>query len=53
MAGMVRVAVQKQTAQLVSQLQQQLLAEIPATVAEVLQHNLVHIMRQIKQEQSR
>ena len=53
MAGMVRVAVQKQTAQLVSQLQQQLLAEIPATVAEVLQHNLAHIMRQIKQEQSR
>lgn len=52
MAGMVRVSVQKQTAQLVSQLQQQLLAEIPATVAEVLQHNLVHIMRQIKQEQS-
>ena len=51
MAGMVRVTVQKQTAQLVSQFQQQLLAEIPATVDEILQHNLAAIMQQIKQEQ--
>lgn len=51
MAGMVRMAVQKQTVQLVSRLQQQLLAEIPATVDDVLQHNLSRIMRQIKQEQ--
>ncbi len=50
MAGMVRVAVQKQTAHLISQLQQQLLAEIPTTVAEVLEHNLQRALEQVKRE---
>lgn len=52
MAGMVRLAVQKQTAQLVTQLQQQLLAEIPAVVDEVLQHNMDTVMCQIKAQQT-
>lgn len=48
LSGLVRVAVQKQTAQLVSQLQQQMLAEVPDLVDEVLQHNLQQVMQQVK-----
>lgn len=51
MSGMVRMAIQKQTAHLVSGIQQQLLDEIPETVDEVLRHHLHRAMQHIKKSQ--
>lgn len=51
LSGMVRVAVQKHTAGLVSTLQRELLAEVPAAVEDVLQHNLAQVMNNFKKKQ--
>lgn len=51
LAGMVRVAVQKHTAGLVTTLQRELLAEVPSAVDDVLQHNLIQVMNNIKRNQ--
>jgi hypothetical protein len=51
LAGMVRVAVQKHTAGLVTTLQRELLAEVPAAVEDVLQHNLEKVMNNFKKRQ--
>ncbi|NUE67119.1 hypothetical protein [Snodgrassella sp. ESL0253] len=51
LSGMVRVAVQKHTAGLVSTLQRELLAEVPAAVEDVLQHNLAQVMSNFKKKQ--
>ena len=48
LAGMVRVAVQRHTAGLVTTLQRELLAEVPSAVDDVLKHNLVLVMNKIK-----
>lgn len=51
LAGMVRVAVQRHTAGLVTTLQRELLAEVPTAVEEVLKHNLTQVMNKIKKNQ--
>lgn len=51
LAGMVRVAVQRHTAGLVTALQRELLAEVPAAVDDVLKHNLGKVMNGIKKNQ--
>lgn len=48
LAGMVRVAVQKHTAGLVTTLQRELLAEVPSAVDDVLKHNLTLVMNKVK-----
>ena len=51
LAGMVRVAVQKHTAGLVTTLQRELMAEVPGAVEDVLQHNLTQVMNNFKKKQ--
>ncbi|WP_144366045.1 hypothetical protein [Snodgrassella communis] len=48
LSGMVRVAVQKHTAGLVSTLQRELLAEVPVAVEDILKHNLAQVMNNFK-----
>lgn len=51
LSGMVRVAVQKHTAGLVSTLQRELLAEVPVAVEDILKHNLAQVMNNFKKRQ--
>ncbi|MDO4640235.1 MAG: hypothetical protein Q4A84_00815 [Neisseria sp.] len=47
-SGMIRTAVQKQTAVLTYQIQETLAKEAPGLVKEVLEHNLVSVMKDIR-----
>lgn len=51
LSGMVRVAVQKHTAGLVTTLQRELLAEVPSAVDDVLKYNLAQVMNNFKKRQ--
>lgn len=51
LSGMVRVAVQKHTAGLVTTLQRELLAEVPSAVDDVLKYNLTQVMNNFKKRQ--
>lgn len=50
-AGMVKTAVQKQTAVMLQQLQQSFLDEVPQLVDDILRHNLGRALNAVKREQ--
>lgn len=47
-AGMVRIAIQKQTAQITANLQHQILEELPNIIGETLEHNIAEIIKHSK-----
>lgn len=50
-AGMVKTAVQKQTAVMLQQLQQSFLDEVPQLVDDILRHNLARALNAVKRKQ--
>ncbi|MDO4694910.1 MAG: hypothetical protein Q4A62_09915 [Eikenella sp.] len=50
-AGMVKTAVQKQTAVMLQQMQQSFLDEVPQLVDDILRHNLSRALNAVKREQ--